>query len=374
MTRKGAPRSLVRMARPAQTPIRDPRNVLLIQTAFLGDVILTTPMITAFKQFFPAARLSVLVTPAAAPLLRNNPAVDDVLVIDKKGEHRGLLGMNRLIRQIRRAHFDVLLSVHQSHRTGYIAWRSKIPIRVGYDSAGLRGLAYTQLLRRPMDRPEIRRLLQFLRDAAGQPERALSEDLILYETPAGQNQAADLLREFGQTRPILVAPSSVWATKRWTTWGFAELCGELVRRYRTPVLLIGSPGDGAIAAEVRRLAAEFFPDSVARKIHTVCGRTDLAGLYSLMLQSRVLISNDSSPVHVGCAARLPVVCIMGPTTPALGYAPIAPRTIVAGLADLDCRPCGTHGAHRCPLGHFRCMKDLSAGAVLDAVKKVLGEE
>src|SRR5437762_1304917 len=95
------------------------KNALLVQTAFIGDVILTTPMIAAFKRFFPNSRLSVLVKPESAPLLSSNPAVDAVLVIDKKKQHRGIPGMLRIAREIRRAHFDVILSPHQSHRTSF---------------------------------------------------------------------------------------------------------------------------------------------------------------------------------------------------------------------------------------------------------------
>lgn len=361
------------MAATKNGPPRDPRNVLLIQTAFLGDVILTTPMIAAFKRFFPTAKLSIMVTPAAAPLVENNPDITRVLVIDKKGRHRGLFGVERLIREIRKERYDVLLSPHQSHRTGYIAWRSGIPTRFGYDTAGLAKWAYTHHLQRPMDRPEIHRLLQFLRDAAGDPGLPLSDQLVLYETEQGKQEVATLQREIAQGRPILLAPSSVWPTKRWTPWGFGKLAGELVKRYRAPVYLIGSPADGALAEEVRRFSAEFFPEGIVKKIHNVCGRTGLNGLYTLMLESRLLVSNDSSPVHFGCAARIPVVCIMGATTPELGYAPIARGTTIAQKEDLDCRPCGTHGAKKCPLGHFRCMKDLATEQVMARVQAVMGE-
>ena len=90
-----------------------------------------------------------------------------------------------------------------------------------------------------------------------------------------------------------------------------------------------------------------------------------------MEKSLLLVSNDSAPVHFGCAARLPVTAIFGPTTPAQGYAPIAPRTAVSQHTHLGCRPCGTHGAKRCPLGHFRCMDDLSAQDVMIAVERTM---
>ena len=350
----------------------DPKNILLIQTAFMGDVILTTPMIAAIKKNFPQARLTVLVNPGAAILLAGNPAIHEVLVIDKKKKHRGLRGMQRILGEIRSRNFDVLLSPHESHRTGILAMFSKIPVRYGYDSAGFRRLAYTHHLKRPMEEPEIRRLLRFLEDSLKTDGRVLSEQLLLYETAESRREASELLSGlFNPVSPILLAPSSVWATKRWTPWGFAELAGLLVERFKAPVLLVGSKDDCPVAELTLRFVQETLPPWIVEKVINVCGQTSLPGLYSLMKRGRLLVSNDSAPVHIGCAAQIPVVAIMGATVPSLGYAPIAPRTAVAELEGLPCRPCGTHGANRCPLGHFRCMKELTAEAVFARALKVM---
>ncbi len=352
------------------------RNALLIQTAFIGDVVLTTPMIAAFRKTFPDARLTVMVKPEARSILQNNPAVDELLVIDKKGAHRGLFGMLRMIRQIRAAKFDLLLSPHKSHRTGFLALASGIPHRVGYANAGLARPAYHRRLHRPENQPEIERLLLFLEQAApgcdpGLAERA-SRQLEIHVDDQAKNDARTLLARLDAVRPILIGPSSVWPTKRWTPWGFAELIVKLAERYHKPVLLIGSKADREIADETLRFLKLSHPDWERRgKVHNICGETSLPGLYALMEKSLLLVSNDSAPVHFGCAAQIPVVAIFGPTVPALGYAPIAKRSDVAQLEELECRPCGTHGAKQCPLEHFRCMKDLSADQILEVVERVM---
>jgi len=345
-------------------------RALLIQTAFIGDVILTTPLIASFRRHFPDTRLSVLVTPQAASLLRNNPALEEVLIIDKKGRHRGLLGMLRLLQELRNRKFDVLLSPHKSHRTGFLAMFSGIKRRYGYQEAGFSRFAYTRRLKRPLKEPEIRRLLYFLDDSL-KVGRNEPENLLLYETEESRGEALRLLGELPQTSPpILLAPSSVWPTKRWPPWRFAALAGLLVQEYRAPVLLVGSPGDHEIAEETMNYLREFHPPRLAERVFNICGKTSLLGLYSLMTRSRLLVSNDSAPVHIGCAAGIPVAALFGPTTPSLGYAPIAPRTAVAELTDLKCRPCGTHGGLSCPLEHFRCMKDLTPESVMSLVKKL----
>lgn len=349
-------------------------RILVVQTAFIGDVVLTTPMLAALRSCRPDDHISVLVKPEAAPFLANHPAVDRVIVFDKGGSHRGA-GMLRLIREIRRSRFHLLLSPHQSHRTGIVSLLSRIPVRYGYASAGFARLAYNRRLTRPMERPEIHRLLQFLRDSIcpGLPD-SVDDTPSLAESPEAIARAEALLTSLHiqgrEARPILLAISSIWETKRWTPWGFAELAGRLFEAHGQEILLVGSRGDSDVAAAVLGFAKEMLSPSVAAHIHNICGRTDLPTLFALMRRSLLLVSNDSAPVHFGCAAGIPVVAIFGATTTSLGYAPFAPRTIVAEVP-LDCRPCGSHGGHSCPLGHFRCMKDLTAAMVFDHVRTVM---
>ncbi len=328
-------------------------------------------MIRELRRRAPDAHIAVVVNPAGAPVLLPNPDVDEVLVIDKKGAHRGPLGMLRFARSIRERSFELMLSPHQSHRTSMLALLSRIPVRVGYRTAGFARFAYTRLLERPAEEPEIRRLLRFLDQAFGKGTEEPSELPLLYETDESRESARRLLADLREPRkPILLAPSSVWATKRWTPYGFARLAGLLIREYGGQVLLIGSALDRAIAQQVIDFSKEINPNHIHERIADVTGRTSLLGLYSLMRRSRLLVSNDSAPVHFGCAARIPLVAVFGPTVRSLGYAPIAPGTAVAELADLPCRPCGTHGATTCPVGHFRCMRDLTAEMVFEKVKSV----
>lgn len=347
------------------------RRILLIQTAFLGDVVLTTPMIRDLRVRFPQSRLSVLVNPAAAAVLKSNPDVDEVLVIDKKGRERGLMGMIRFARSLRNRNFDLLLSVHQSHRTSLLAILSRIPERHGYAGAAFARLAYTHKHTRPMQLPEIRRLLQFSVDVFGPTGKTPVERPLLFEDEDSVAAVKALLSDLREPRrPILLAPSSVWPTKRWTPYGFAALAGLLAKQSNSQILLVGSAGDSEVAEQVLAYSREMNPAHIHERITNVCGRTTLLGLYSLIRRSKLLVSNDSAPIHFGCAAGIPTVAVFGPTVQSLGYAPFAPGTAVAELDGLQCRPCGTHGAKVCPVGHFRCMRDLTPEMVLEKVREV----
>ena len=351
------------------------RRALLIQSAFIGDVILTTPMIRAFKESFPKTHLCVLVRPEAAALLQDHAFVDELLVFDKKNKDRGPLGMLRMIRKLRSGNFDLLLSPHQSHRSALLAIFSAIPLRFGYAGHLLARFAYQHHLRRDMQVPEIERLFSFLEAvlkyyARSYSTKKFNRQACIYIKSEELSIAKNLLQDSRAHQPLVIAPSSVWPTKRWPPWHFAVLIGKLVRQYHRKVLLVGAPQDIEINANVMHYIKNFQPAWVQEEVHDISGKLSLQGLYGLLSLSSLLISNDSAPVHLGCAAGIPVVAIFGPTVPALGYAPLTPRSTVV-QKELACRPCGLHGHKQCPQGHFRCMKELSPLEVLAGVRKVL---
>lgn len=346
-------------------------KILLIQTAFIGDVILTTPLIAAIKKNIPSASLTVVVKPEAMSLLDGNPDVNEVLVIEKRGKHRGMKGLLSFIREIRNRNFDMLLSPHKSHRTSFIAWMSGIPVRYGFSDAGMSVLAYTKTVKHHRELPEIRRLLRFFQDSTGYSTLNHSTDMFLFENPESMDNVDRLLSEHKIHNLILVGASSVWETKRWTTEGFCDLIYLLLKTYKSPVALIGAPGDKDLSQEVIQRVKEKYGENLPEEMHNFCGKTDLPGLYSLMKRSSMLIANDSAPVHFACAARIPVVAIFGPTVPSLGYAPLTPESRIAELPGLDCRPCGSHGHRQCPRGHFLCMNLLGAERVMELAKEVL---
>jgi heptosyltransferase-2 len=151
---------------------------------------------------------------------------------------------------------------------------------------------------------------------------------------------------------IGIAPGSVWATKRWPIESFLRLAKQLLSQTNARLLILGSADEKAAAAELELgLAAE------ASRVINLAGRTSLDDLRAIYPSLSLLISNDSSPLHYASAFNVPSLAIFGATVPALGFGPLAEFSQVAQI-DLPCRPCSDHGPMVCPLGHFRCMKDL----------------
>ena len=171
----------------------------------------------------------------------------------------------------------------------------------------------------------------------------------------------DLLRRAGVAeveRLIALAPGSVWATKRWPY--YRELAEQLTDAGR--IVIVGGADDSPLAAAIRAAV----PNAV-----DATGALPLLGSAELIGRSAVIVTNDSSPLHLASAMGTPTVAIFGPTVPDFGFGPLAPSSVVVGHETLTCRPCHRHGPRRCPLGHFRCMRELTADAVAERVRALI---
>ncbi len=334
------------------------RRLLVVQTSFLGDVVLTTPLVSALRHRLRPGHLAVLVRPEAAPLLEGHPDVDEVLVDDKYGRDRGLWGLARTARRLRRASFDVAVSPHRSLRTALALAMAGVPRRVGFRSAHGAWLYHVRVGRDP-ERHDIERNLALLAPFGGPPVGR--PRLFLPVSPAAQARAAELLPA-GAGPLVGIAPGSVWRTKRWAPSGFAAVAAALAAD-GARVVIVGSVADRPVCEEVARASG--------CRAAMLAGQTDLATLVAVIDRCAVLVCNDSAPMHIAGARNIPAVAIFCATTPALGYGPWQAASTVL-QADLACRPCGRHGGQRCPRGTEDCMRLVPADRVLAAVRNLLG--
>ncbi len=321
---------------------------LVIQTSFLGDTVLTTPLLVQLANRGP---VDIVTTPAAAGLLKNHPAVRTVIDYDKRGADAGLLGLWQLARRLRASSYDVAFLAQGSWRSAALALLAGIPNRIGFSTSAGR-LFYTRRVAYRDDLHHAARLLMLARPNGREPT---PEELQPSLAPgAAEREAVDgFLRERGvrgDERFVAVAPGSVWGTKRWPY--FPELAVALADAAR--VLVVGSDADAPLAQAIVAAA----PGAV-----DATGQLSLLASAELIGRAAVLVTNDSAPMHLASAMGTPTVAIFGPTVPDFGFGPLAPRASVMGHDSLPCRPCDRHGPQRCPLGHHRCMRELSAEQV-----------
>lgn len=328
---------------------------LVVQTAFLGDVVLTTPLLAVLADRH--GPLDVVTTPAALPLLETHPAVRRAIPFDKRRLDRGLPGLRRLAGRLRAERYAVAYLPHRSLRSAALALLARIPRRVGY-ADGWR-LFYTETRPRPPAGHEVDRLLALAGAPASGPLRTAPT---LRLSAEDRSRAAASLAAGGIAPPFAaLAPGSIWGSKRWPH--YAVLARRIAKRL--DVVLVGGADDATLAdhivAQVR--------NGAGHRAVSLCGRLSLRESAAVIAQAVVLVTNDSAPLHFAQAVGTPTVAIFGPTIPEFGFGPRGPRDVVVGVDGLACRPCSPHGPAACPLGHHRCLEALSVDDVLHAMEE-----
>jgi len=331
-------------------------QTLVIQTAFLGDVVLTTPLLSAL-----AARhgpVDVVTTPIAAPLLETHPAVRHVIPYDKRRADRGWAGLRRLARRLRAERYERAYLPHRSLRTAALALLARIPSRIGF--SGGWSFLYTEA--RPNPRTgvgagaggghETDRLLAL----ADEPPGAYPPQLL--PTTSDEQVAAALI----DGAFVALAPGSIWGSKRWPYYG--ELAARLA--VHLPVVVVGGPDDIGLGEEIVGAVGRSGGRGGAVN---ACGKLTLRQSAALIKHAALLVTNDSAPLHLASAVGTPIVALFGPTITEFGFGPVRPGDVALGL-DLQCRPCSSHGPPQCPLGHHRCMRDLTVEAVTRAIEEM----
>ena len=328
---------------------------LVIQTSFLGDTILTTPLIAELNRRGP---VDVVTTPAAANLLRYHPGVRSVIPYDKRGADRGVLGFLRMVRRLRGFRYETAYLAQGSVRSGALALAAGVGRRVGFATSSGRRF-YTQKVELREDWHHSARLLSLAgvtpptdgslrpRLYPGIPERGAVDRLLAFHEV--QDDGPPL---------VALAPASIWATKRWPF--YRELALALAPHAR--VVVLGAREDVPLSDEV----SAGVPGAI-----NAAGMLTVLGAAELIRRCNVLVSNDSAPLHLASAVDTPTVAIFGPTVPAFGFGPLARDSTTIGLDGLPCRPCDRHGPRRCPLGHWRCMREIVPGDVVARVLDIL---
>ena len=338
------------------------KKILLIQTAFPGDIVLTTPLVNSLKKIFPESFLTMITTPQGAELLKDSKSIDSLLSYDKKGRDKGLLNLFRLIGNLRKERFDLCISPHLSSRTAFMALGTSAGTRVGFSDASLSFL-YNKKVLSDKNLHEVERMLSLLRPLDVDLEE-LDKTPLLEISPEIVEKAGNILNDVGiaaSDKIVAVAPGSVWGTKTWTAEGYAALVDRLMETVGIKVILIGSPAERETGNTILDLAKNSPVDLI--------GKTGLRDLIAIIDRCSLLIANDSAPGHIAAARSVPVVSIFGPTAPSFGYAPYGKNVQIAEK-DIPCRPCHHHGPMECPKKHFSCMRDIRAQDVMMAIEKV----
>jgi heptosyltransferase-2 len=356
-----------------------PPATLLIQTAFIGDVILMTALLEYLHQSEPATPVDVLVRRGNEGLLAGHPHVRNVLIWNKK--YRKYAALWDLLGQIRAAHYGRVVTLQRFASTGFLTAFSKARERIGFAKNPLSRFFTRRVPHQIGDGThEVTRNLRLVivkseelkiksEKVAGKSAEVLTSNsslLTLYPPrlyPSAADEAA--IAPYAMAGPyICLAPTSVWFTKQYPEEKWLELLAALPQGVR--VYLLGGPPD---VAACERLAA-----SSRANVTSIAGKIGLLASAALMRGAMMNYVNDSAPMHLCSAVGAPVTAVFCSTVPAFGFGPLSPVSFIVETQEaLACRPCGLHGHAACPLGHFRCAYGIEVGQLLATLPVISSE-
>ena len=332
----------------------EPKRILIVKPSALGDIVHTLPFLYLLRQRFPNAHIAWLVVPAFASLLEGHPLLNDVIRFDRRGIAnwwRDLAAASKLLKfstDLRRQRFDLVIDLQGLLRSGWIAWQTRAPVRVGFDYAR-EGGAHFYTHRVPTRTHEKHATERYLdiAEALGCGRGPIVFDFGVERID--RLAAADLT---GQSEKYAVLlPGTNWATKRWPEEYFAQLVQPLREEFGLDVFIAGAND----VAPIRFEGAT-----------NLAGRTTLRQLAALLDRASLVFANDSGPMHVAAALGRPLVAIYGPTNP-VRTGPYLREDAVLQL-DLPCRPCYSRTCV-----HQSCMRWLTPADVLRAARQQMAD-
>lgn len=331
-------------------------RILLVQTAFIGDVVLITALIKALHECFHGADLDVLVIPQTKAILQNNPYVREVLTLDKrKSKLRSFITTYRMLRHNK---YDIAFLPHSSFTTALLTFMAGIKERVGFNRWAARFLLTTKVTHQK-GLHKIQKLLKLLEPFSSDTYDMQTE---LYPSDNDEEVAAKQIENIAnQENIVALAPGSVWETKCWEQDSYTQLAIGL-HNSGYKLVFIGGESE-------RDLCQAIIDTAEIPSINTA-GRLSLLQSAALLRKCRLLVSNDSGALHLANAMRTTVYAFFGPTVKDLGYYPYRENDHVFET-NLSCRPCGSHGHQRCPLGHHNCMKMIKVESVLQYIRNMI---
>ena len=332
-------------------------RILIIHTAFIGDIVLSTPLIKKIKDTYPDSDITYVTTPSGEAILKNNPHLNNIIVYDKRGEHKGISGVWQLGKRLRYENFNMVITPHRYLRSSILSWLSRSPIRKGYDIA-FGSCLFTEKIKYDRTKHEVEKLLSFVA-----PENKKRYEIELYPGEKEEMKGDNLWKEnlLEDKKVVVLAPGSKWFTKQWPVEYFNKLAKSLKKLSNVRLIVVGGKDEINLPIE-------------KENIIDMRGKTSLLELADILSRADVVVTNDSSPIHIASAFKKPrIFALFGPTIEKFGFFPWSLNSKVFQVDGLKCRPCGIHGGKSCPEKHFKCMRDILPEEVFNEIKKYLGE-
>jgi heptosyltransferase II len=326
------------------------KSLLIRSTNWIGDAVMTTPAIRAIRHNFPNARIHLLAKSWVAPVFENSPYIDQIISY----EYAGALRTVKAAKMLETYGFDAAILLQNAFEAAWVAYRAKIPIRIGYDT-DLRKMLLTHPIHRSSKILRLHQTHYYNEILKGGGLKTNGTFLELYLSSKDHDSALKILKNsnvYDTDFVVGINPSATFGSaKQWFPERFARLSDGLNKRFNSKTIIFGGPNDRELGASIMKMMKTFAVN--------LSGKTTLKEAMALIARCRLFITNDSGLMHIAAALNVAQVAIFGSTNFA-ATGPWSPRARIV-RSNVDCSPCLKQ---QCPLGHKACMKTISVDKVL----------
>ena len=316
------------------------KNILIIQTAFIGDAILASSLIEKLHAFFPNASISILVKLGNESIFNEHPFLKDVLVWNKK--QNKTKHFFKLIYQVRKNKYDCVINCHRFASSGLLTAFSNAKHTCGYKENPFSFLFNVNIKHNiNSGLHETERYNQLIKD--------FTNDVVYKPKLYPSLSDKEFIKPFLNNSYICIAPASVWFTKQLPVNKWIELCDKLDSN--TFIYLLGAENDTIICNKIKEASKN-------KNIEVLAGKVSLLQSCELMKHAKMNYVNDSAPLHLASSSNSPTTAFFISTIPQFGFGPLAQNSTIIEVLNLECRPCGIHGHNICPKKHFNCANQI----------------
>lgn len=332
-------------------------KILIIQTAFPGDAILTLPLLEYIHSSNKNALIDVIAIPATKDIFESSPFVNKVIVLDKRKKHKSILSILKFSSELKKANYTKLISPHRSFRTSLIVFLCGIKDSVGFDTASF-CFVYNKRVKYDSSAHEVKRLLNLVSDEIADWKLLPKTQLVKSEN----SELERLIKMADAGKIVVIAPGSVWATKKYPEEYFIEIARSLVsKNYK--IFFTGGKDEKEMCGDLAAIIGE--------NAFNTAGLFTIPESIELFKHCELVISNDSAPTHMALAANAKVLTIYCSTVPEFGFYPYSEKSRFISEDTLPCKPCGIHGHKTCPEKHFNCGKELFPSKIYPVISELL---
>jgi heptosyltransferase-2 len=339
--------------------VSEEKKILVIQTAFPGDAILTLPLIQELKKKRPEYLIDILCIPLTAEIFLASPHVNSVFPFDKKDKQKSVFAFTRFIKQLRSNNYGIVYSPHRSLRSALIALNLSAKETYGFENSSLK-FAFSHAVKYDPAAHEVKRNLEFMESDYSDDKWKIIPEITVTAESKKKVQIFFSVNKINKF--ITIAPGSVWETKKYPVEYLKQIINYFIsRKYK--IVLVGGDKDKFLCDDLRNGNEEV--------VYNAAGDFSFIETVEILKGTSLLICNDSAPTHLGMCADIPVLTIYCSTTSKFGFYPYNNKSAYISIDNLLCKPCGVHGYDHCPTGTFDCAKLLLPNLVIEKAEKLL---